>query len=96
MSHGNTIVNGNGIELSSITAHLLNLLTDYLTNLVQMGMTRYKLRERVDNSNNRLAKLLVFHTSGHPQGAGTSHSPTFRAHSTTQWMFHICLVYFLL
>ena len=43
MSHRDTIVNGNGIELSGIAAHLFNLFTDNLSYLVQMGMTRYKL-----------------------------------------------------
>ena len=82
VTHGNTIVNGNGIELCRIAAHLLNFLTDNLTNLMEVGMTRHKLRERVHNGNNRLAKLFVFHACSHPKRTGTGHSPTFRAYRT--------------
>ena len=43
MSHGNTVIDGDGIELRGITAHFLDLLTDNLSYLMQMGMTRHKL-----------------------------------------------------
>ena len=83
MTHGNTIVNGNGIELCRIAAQLLNLLTDNLTDLMEVGMTRHKLRERVHNGNNGLAKLFVFHTCGHPERTGSGHSPTLGADCTS-------------
>ena len=66
MAHGNTIVNGYGVELGSIAAHLLYLLTDNLSNLMQMGMARYKLSERVDNGYDGFAKLFPLHSCGHP------------------------------
>ena len=66
MTHGDAIVDGDGIELCRIAAHFLNLLTYNLTYLMQMGMTRYKLGERIDDGNNRLAKLLMLHTCSHP------------------------------
>ena len=94
MSHGNTIVDGYRIELCGITAHLLYLFTNNLTYLMQMCVTGHKLGERIDNSNNRLAKLLMFHTCGNPQRTGSSHSATFRTYSTSQWILHICLVPF--
>ena len=66
VAHGNTVVDGDGIKLSSIAAHLLNLFTNNLANFMQVRMTWHKLRERIDNGNNRLAKLLLFHTGGYP------------------------------
>ena len=45
MPHCNTIVNGDRIELSSKTAHLLDFGLHNLSDLVQMCMTRHKLRE---------------------------------------------------
>ena len=95
MTHGNTIVNSYGIELGSIAAHLLDFLTYNLPNLMQVGMTRNELGKRVDNGNNRFAKLLMFHTCSHPQGTGSGHSSTFCAYSTTQWMFHIVTFLYL-
>ena len=93
MTHRNTVVDGNGIELSGITAHLLDFLTYYLTNLVQVRMTRHKLRERVDNGNNGFAKLLVFHTCSHPECSGASHTATFCANTASQLMFHRIFVF---
>ena len=93
MPHRDTVVNGNGIELSGIAAHLLDFFTYYLTNLVQMRMTWHKLRERVDNGNNRFAKLLMFHTRGHPECSGASHTATFCANTASQLMFHRIFVF---
>ena len=45
MTHSYTIVDGNGIELCGIAAHLLYLFAYYLTNLMQMGMTWHELRK---------------------------------------------------
>ena len=43
VSHCNTIVNGNGVELGSIATKFLNLAFHYLARLVQMGVSRNKL-----------------------------------------------------
>ena len=88
MAHGDAVVDGNGIKLCRIAAHLLYLLTHNLTDLVQVGMTRHKLRKRVHYGNDRLAKLLMLHTGSHPQGTGSSHSSAFRADRTSQLMYH--------
>ena len=66
MSHGNTVVDGDGIELCGIAAHSLDFLTDNLSYLVQMSMTWNKLGKRVDNGDDRFTELLVFHTCGNP------------------------------
>ena len=89
MPHGDTIVDGNRIKFGCETAHLFNFSFHNLTNLMKMGMTRYKLGERVHNGNNRFTKLFLFHTCGHPKGTGASHSTTFGADCTSQLMLHI-------
>ena len=45
VTHGDTIVDGNRIELCRIAAHLLNLLADNLSDLMEMGMTGDELCE---------------------------------------------------
>ena len=87
VAHGDTVVDGDGVKLSGITTHLLNLLAYNLTYLMQVCMSWYKLGKRVHNGNNGLAKLLVLHASSHPQGSGSGHSSAFRTDSTSQLMF---------
>ena len=82
MSHGDTVINGDGIELSGITAHLLDFLADDLSYLMQMRMTRHKLGKRVDNGDNRFAELFLFHSCSNPERTRSSHSPTFCAYRT--------------
>ena len=45
MSHRDAVVDGDSIELSGIAAHLLDLLPDDLSYLVQVGMSGDKLSE---------------------------------------------------
>ena len=80
MSHSDTIVNGDGVELGSIATHTLNFLLHNLSNLMQMCVTWHKLGERVDNSNNGLAKLFMFHTCGYPKSASSCHTAAFGTH----------------
>ena len=82
MTHSNAVVDGNGVELGSIAAHLLDLFADNLTNLMQMGMPRDKLCERIDDGYNGLSKLLLLHARCHPEGAGAGHTATFSANGT--------------
>ena len=80
VSHSDTVVNGDGVELGSIATHTLNFLLHNLSNLMQMCVTWHKLCERVDNSNNGLAKLFVFHTCGDPKSASSCHTAAFGTH----------------
>ena len=66
MSHGNAIVNGNSIELSSKASQFLNLLLHQLACLMQVHMTWYKLSKRVDDCNDGLSQLFLFHAVCHP------------------------------
>ena len=93
--HGDAVVNGDGVELGCIAAHALNLLAHYLPYLVQMGMTRHKLCERIDDCYDWFPELLTFHSCGHPQCTGASHSPSLSANSTSQLMFHNAFSYYI-
>ena len=83
VSHGNAVVYGDGVELSGIAAHFFYLFLYYLSCLVQMSMSGHKLSERVNDGDDRLAKLLAFHAVGHPEGACAGHSSAFGAYRTT-------------
>ena len=43
MTHSDTVVNSDGIELSCIATHSFNFLLDNLTDFMKMSMTRNKL-----------------------------------------------------
>jgi hypothetical protein len=45
VAHGDTVVNGYGVELGSEAAETLNLSFDLLANLVQVGVARHELSE---------------------------------------------------
>ena len=89
MSHCNTVIDGYRVELSSIAAEAFYLALHDLSGLVQMCVTWNKLCKAIDDGNNGFAKLFTLHTVGYPQGAGSGHSATFCADSTTKLVFHI-------
>ena len=89
MSHGYTVIDGNGIEFGSIASHALYLGLYYLTYLVQVSMSGNKLSKRVDNSYNWFAKHLPLHAICHPQSTCACHAATLCTYSTSQLMFHM-------
>ena len=60
------VINGNGVKLFGNAACRFNFTAHHLTDFVQMHMTRYKLRKRINHSNNGLAKVLIRHACGTP------------------------------
>ena len=82
MSHGNTVIDGDGVELCCIASHLFNFLFHDLSSLMQMSVTRNKLSERVDDGNDWFSKLFTLHAVGYPQSTCSSHAATFSADST--------------
>ena len=95
MSHGDTVVDGDGIEFGGIAAHGLYLLLDDLSDFMQMGMSRHKLGERIDHCDDGFAELFTLHTCGDPECSGSCHSSSFRADCTSQLVFHICIFFFI-
>ena len=67
VTHCDAVVDGYRVEFGGIAAHGLNLFLDYLANLVQMGVTRYKLCEGIYYGDDGLAKLFALHSGGYPQ-----------------------------
>ena len=94
MPHCNTVVNSYSVKFCSITAQLLYLSLDNLSSLMQMSMSWHKLCKRIDNCNDRFAKLFSLHAVSHPQGSCSSHSATFSTHGTSQLIFHILRIFF--
>ena len=73
MAHRDAIINGNGIEFLGNTASGLNLTRDHLTEVFEVHVTGHKLCETVDDRDDWLVEIFVFHTSGAPKAARTSH-----------------------
>ncbi len=73
MSHGDTIVDGDGIELLGHTARLFDAVSHQLTEILQVDMAGDELRERVGHRDDGLLEVVVLHSRGPPQGAGARH-----------------------
>ena len=82
VSHGDAVVDGDGIELGGKAAQFFNLFLDILTDFVQVDVTGYKLRERVDDGNDGLSHLLALHAVGHPQRTCPGHAAALRTERT--------------
>ena len=76
MPHGYTIIYGNSIELRSEAAQLLDSGLDFLSDLMEMNMSRNKLSERIHDSNDRLTELTILHTIRSPESSGSCHLRT--------------------
>ena len=66
VSHGDTVIHGDGVEFGSIASHGFDFCLHNLTNLMQMCVTWDKLRKAIHDSNDGFAKLLMLHTCGDP------------------------------
>ena len=73
MSHCYTIVDSYCIEFRSEASQLLNLCLHQLTDFMQMHMSRNKLGERIDDSDNGFTHLILLHAVGCPQCTGSRH-----------------------
>ncbi len=93
MSHGNAVINGNGVEFGGIAAKTLYLGLDNLSGFVQMGVPWHELGERIGYGNDRLAELFLLHAVGDPKGAGCCHTPAFSTLAASEWNFHNCLIF---
>ena len=89
MAHCNTVVDGDGVELSSIAAEFFNLLLDNLSYLVEVCMSRNELREGIYYGDDRFAELLTLHTVSNPKSSRSSHAAAFCADRTSKLVFHI-------
>ena len=83
MPHRNTVIHSDGVELFCNTTRLLNLTRDQLPHILKVDMTRHKLGKRVDHRNDRFLKILILHSGGTPQRAGSGHISTVGGGSGT-------------
>lgn len=71
-------------------------LLDVLSDLVQVHVSRNQLGERVGDADDRTAELLFAHAVGTPQAPGSGHAPARRRDGTSEWVFHLLLVFCIL
>ena len=89
VTHGDAVVDGDGIELCGIAAEFLYLALHHLSYFVQVGVSRHKLREGIDHGDDGFPKLLPLHTGGHPQCPGSCHLASLGADGASQLMFPV-------
>ena len=90
VAHRYAVIHGNGVELGSKAAELLQLTLHRLSGFVKMGMSGDKLGEGICNGDYRFAHLLILHSVGLPQRSRSGHSAAFKCYTTTQ--FHTRLL----
>ena len=73
MTHGDTVVDGDGVEFLGDAAGRLDLAGDQLPHVLEVHMTRHELREGIDDGDDRLAEIAILHAGGAPQGARAGH-----------------------
>jgi len=73
MAHGDTIIDGDGVEFFGDAASRFNLATNHLPDIVEVNMARDKLSERVNHGNNWLAKILIGHARCPPEAPSARH-----------------------
>ena len=73
MTHRDTVIDRNGVELFRHAAGGFDLLGYQFTQIAQVHVARYELGEGVHHGDNRLTEIGVGHSSGAPQRAGTRH-----------------------
>jgi hypothetical protein len=83
VTHGNTVVDGDGVELSGEATEAFNLGFYLLTDFVEVGMTGHELSKRVNDGDNGTAELAVFHTIGTPKCASAGHTSAGHCSCTT-------------
>ena len=73
MTHRDTVIHRNGVELFRHTAGGFDLLGNEFAEIAQVHVARHKLGEGVHHGDNRLTEIGVGHPGGAPQCAGTRH-----------------------
>ena len=69
VTHGNTVINGNGIEFLCDSACFFNGLFDDVAHIFEVDVSWYEVRVGVGNGDYRFTKIRVFDASGTPEGA---------------------------
>ena len=89
MAHGDTVVDGDGVELRSEAPEGFDALFDILSDLVQVHMPRYELGERIGDADDRPAELFFAHAVGAPEAPGSRHPAARRRDGASECVFHL-------
>ena len=73
VTHGDAIIDRNGVEFFGDTARVFNFARDQLSQIFKMDVPRHELRERVNDGNDGFLKVTVFHAGCTPQGTCSCH-----------------------
>ncbi len=73
MTHGDAVVDRDGIELLGDAARLLDLAGDQLAKVLEVNVAGHELGERIGDGDDRLAEIAILHAGGAPQAAGACH-----------------------
>ena len=92
VSHGDTVVDRDGVELLGDAAGALDLARDQLAQVLQVDVARNELRERIRDGDDRLVEIPVLHSGGAPQAAGSGHIAAVGGGSGTIYR-HVLTVY---
>ena len=66
MTHGDAVVNSNGVEFFSNSAGRLNFSGDHLTEILEMNMSRHELGKGIGDRDNWLFEIIVCHSRRTP------------------------------
>src|SRR5262249_55836381 len=84
MPHCNTVVHGDGVKFDAKAAIRINHLFHPLADVKQVNMPWDKLRERVGNSDDRLAKIRILHPGRPPERPRPGHISALCGGATSQ------------
>ena len=73
MAHCDAVINRDRVELFCNTTSGFNLARNHLAQILQVNMTGHELGERVDDGNDRFAKIIVTHACGTPKATCAGH-----------------------
>ena len=91
VSHGDTVVHGNGVEFGRIAAQALDFGLDQLAGLMQMRMAGDELGEGIHHRDDRFSHLFRFHARRSPEGAGACHPASLEGDAASERIFHTLL-----
>jgi hypothetical protein len=77
MTHGDAIIDGNGIELGGKTAHIFYDFLYLLPDLVEVHMSRYELGKGVRDPDDGFPQLGFFHACSSPKTPSSRHLSAF-------------------
>ncbi len=73
VAHGDAVIHGDCVELLGDATRGFDLAGHQLAQILEVNVTGHELGEGVDHGYDGLAKILICHAGGTPEGAGPGH-----------------------